>query len=341
MRITYRLLAKETNEIIELLKNTVWGLNGPLFSHKNVAHRIKSNPKNHFFCAFHHEKLVGIVVCCERKIHLPYPPKKVITGVYTRYFSILKEYRGHKIGETLLENVSLHFQEKFITEPVIFYAYQDKKNTPSMKVADNKKIAVFSDFQTFIFSRISPTQTEEVSLLNLNELVKANPTKENTFHKQTVKGSTVYGLKDKKGELICGARFLPSSWEIVKVPGWQGALMKYVVSRIPYLKRLFNRKSFDFLAVDHLYVSGTCSPKQLSRFLESVLKLNGYYLMLLWSDLKAANYTTIKKIPSPGLLEKINENVPACIRVEHKNLMREEIESLKRNPFFICSADLT
>lgn len=338
MNITYQTLPKETEEIIELLQDTVWGLKGPLFSHKEVAHRIRSNPKNHFFCAFHEAKLVGTLVCCERQVQLGSISK--VKGVYTRYFSVLEKYRGQKIGETLLSKAEKYFENKFATEPVIYYAYQDKKNTASMKVAENKNFHIYSDFQTFTFSRIKPLKTVSVSELNLEEL-KTFATIKNTCHFQPILGTSIYGVKNNLGETICSARFLPSSWNIVRIPGWQGVLMKYVISYLPYLNRLFNRRSFDFLAVDHLFISPNCTAKQLSCFLESVLAMHNQNIMLLWSDHKDSNYMKLQQIPNPGLLEKLNGNVPACIRVEHRNLNENQIKSLEEQPFFICSPDLT
>jgi len=337
---TYKFsVCHEWNEqIITLLEKTIWGRKGPLFSHKTVKERIQSYPKNYYFCIHQENELVATVVFCERMASLTTAQSsEEIKTVYTRYFSVDPKHQGQGLGEKLIDYAEEYFTSEGFLEPVVFYAYQDKKNASSMRVADKKNVQIAAEFRTITFSRIAPKNKLKLKVSS-NSNIKL--TGKNTFHSTPSKTSKYYTQTDANGETLISARVTPGSWKIIKIPGFQGFLLKNIVSKLPLLNRIFNAKTFQFCAIDEVFIKD--NKQNFEGFLESVLAAENENIALLWSDTNDRDYyQTITNFNNPGILEKLNSNVPACIRVHHEKLNESQINSLESTPFYISALDLT
>ena len=96
-----------------------------------------------------------------------------------------------------------------------------------------------------------------------------------------------------------------------------------------------------FEALDHLYLHEKAIEKDVIELLEGILIKTGLYISMIWLDTRSNYYPLFNQMKKPGLLEKLNSNVPAHIICEGINLNEEQQKELSSSPFFICSADLT
>jgi len=247
-----RVLTAPTDAIIQLLSDTVWGMKGPLFIHTDVEHRILTNKENYYFVYEEGDELCGVVVICQRKCLLANKP---VSHFYTRYFSVNPQYRGKKIGEQLLQAIRPYFKQKFNNnQSFVYYAYIDKKNLRSAKVFENVGFNPITEFRTFTFSRVFLSKTTSVETITFDELKRLSfSDNQLTYTDHSITDSNCYLLR-KNGKPIAAVRSLKSNWKFKKIPGWQGFIAKYIISKIPYLKRLFNTKTLTFEALDHLYL---------------------------------------------------------------------------------------
>lgn len=325
------------SKIIHLLEQTIWGLKGPQFQHLDIAHRIQSNEKNIFFSYYINNKVVGTVTFFIRSCDID---NQAIDCIYCRYFSVSPSFRGQKIGEQLLQKAEEYFKEKYDNTPSLFYAYIDKKNLRSSKIAQNLNYDKTSEFRTHIFSRVAPKKTIEIKKIAFKELSQSIESKEfNTLSKHNIDKATCYGCFEN-GTLKLGVRVLPTNWKIERIEGLQGFLLKNIVSRIPILKRLFNREIFSFLALDFFY-SENNNEEMIDQFLESILKTENKNIAITWFDVRDKRNKIYNAIPNKGLLEKMNGQVPANIHYECNNMSKTMEQTIEKNPFFIVSADLT
>ena len=116
--------------------------------------------------------------------------------------------------------------------------------------------------------------------------------------------------------------------------------MKNIISRIPLLNRIFDRKTFTFLALDFLYTQ-TNDSKLIEQFLESVLVTENKNIAITWFDTEDNRNKAYSEIKNLGLLDKFNSQVPANIHYICNNMTQKMEQTVEKNPFFIVSADLT
>lgn len=336
MQFSIKTSASYTQEIIDFLSDTTWGLKGPKFKHQDVEQRIKSNPNNLYVCAYDQEKLVGTLVFCLRKGELD---NQIIDLIYTRYFSVDPNYRGNKIGEKLLYFAEKYFEEHQQNKATLFYSYIDKKNLRSSKIAQNLNYEAVSEFRTFTYSRLNTKNSLEAEEISFTELSNLFDKKEyNTFYESEIKEAKCFAIK-KQGEIKVAFRVLPTTWSIETIGGINGFLLKYIISNIPYLNKVFPKHNLSFLAMDTIYVKSSDSIK-FEELSNHVLKEYGKNIAMYWFDIKDDRINALGKI-NHGILDNFNSKVPANIHITHKNLSLEQVKKISENSFFIMSSDLS
>jgi GNAT superfamily N-acetyltransferase len=112
------------NDAIKLLKESIYGTNGPKYIHTGQEIKIMNLKNSLFFRLVKDENTIGFYCLCKRLI----PSNKgTYDGFYGRYLAVDSAFQGKKFGY-LLKKVAIEYVEKNEEKPLAFYSYIEENN---------------------------------------------------------------------------------------------------------------------------------------------------------------------------------------------------------------------
>lgn len=328
------------DEIKALLWSMKWGTNGPIYQ------KIKNSEKDdhiyqpHFLLLRKAEVLIGMCTVSERPIRFG---TEEIKGCYLQHFSVKKEFQGKKYSQILIGQARKYFEE-VIPKPFIGYAYIEGSNIRSQKAAKFIGYDPVRNFQTILFSRIFPkkhanvrryrTDEKPIILNQLNDFYKDYGFVHftNTFHHDN------YFVMETNGKIIAGVQAFPVEWKILEMPGFAGKLITNFVPYIPYINRLFNPKSHQFLVFDSFFHEEG-KETALIKLLESVLVELKVYSALLWMDKADEVFKKLNALNQWGILDKVEGKLPVTTIAKIHGLPDSKTDTFKQMPMYIAGFD--
>jgi len=338
--IKFETLKQPNTEIYGLLANTIYGTKGLRYRHCDSEKRIDNLFNPDFHVAYADDKLAGCIVFC-RRVDL----NRNQEIFYIRFFSVQPELRGNGIGKKLVEYAGDYYS-KTQKLPAVFYAYIENENIRSMKVSKNMESMKNSQFKTVLFSRFNPKKSNRVEKIDsvdypiIEKQLKAHYAIHSLFHLNTFSINNPYYVIRKNGEILAGIQSNNVKWEIVNIPGFNGFLMQKIIPRLPYLRKLFNPKSFEFISLENIIIKKG-HEADFFELLEGVMHDQNGNMAMTWLDTSDPMISAFTNKKELGFISRIQEPTPANIMLNFHDMDETGIAHFTNNPAYISAIDLT
>ena len=278
------------------------------------------------------QRLIGVIALSLQKVQIGNEPCKVI---YVRYFSI----SGLMTNRQGQQNDSKKDKKSIIKEAIIsifnqpqklfpdeqniagFYAYVEEKNLPSRRNVEMTGFEKVGQFSTWLYSRVNPTAKLKLSKADPSDLPSIYEQLSNYYHdydltpqwkELLVNPRRSYFVYEVNGESVFGACVTLNQWKIHEIPGWTGKLNQLLLSRLPFLKKIFFRDVLDFIDLEMIYITPGYE-QRFADFIESLLYAYRLNHAMLWSDTTSGLHRQIRKGGRWGLLQKLSPATAAGV----------------------------
>ena len=125
---------------------------------------------------------------------------------------------------------------------------------------------------------------------------------------------------------------------VKNLKGAKGVLLRNLVPKIPYLRRIFNPEEFKFLGLESIYVKPGHEDKLL-RVIEYLLHKHKFNSALFFSDKESDLTKMLKERSDLGLISKFTGNTEAQLMIKSKDIDEDVIYDLLNLPAFISAYD--
>lgn len=342
-------------DILDLLSHTTIGTNGAKYTHLHTAQKIHSLHQPHFFTMRRHQKAIGNVTICERPMWVG---AKLVDSFYIRYFAFqhLFQSTGVKTKKNRQSIFDDYLNALFSSsnlnpfEPQhqasMFWAFIDPENNRSWNMAERYGFETIGHFKTFGFSRFSPKKHPQVSGIHADE-IKETWNKTKAFYSEHSNLSDVhlfesdgYFVYRENGKIVAGVQTFDIHWRVNALPGWQGKLIVKTLPFIPLVRRVFNPKSFQFLAIEGLFWEPGHANK-VDLLLESVLAIRNKHSILAWVDVKDDQLNKKWQQMRLGILQKMKSDNAIEILAKFNGQSKEFMTEVRNRVKYISAFDAT
>jgi hypothetical protein len=338
MKPPFHLRESPTDELLELLDETVLGTSGARYRHLDTRDRVFSSDDPLFLTLERTNKVLANVTFCRRG-----------TVWYIRFFAFKgafqskgKSHSSEK-REGLLKNELSQFFGAALngnlgTNKVdSFYAYIDPRNERSKWMSENFGFRVAGHLVTQSFSRISPKPSGKLCKLDdwnlVSNQVRKLFSKQTHYHEAHISNPPFYVLLNEKGEQIAGAHVMTVRWEIERLPGKYGALLTKIIPALPFFRKLIKPKNHQFIVPDCVW-SQDNNPDLLQELFSGILHEEKLNLMLWWTDENDSLFQSVKNKVNWGLFHKLVGAAPVDVVV-----LENEVQQAS-SPFFVRGWDM-
>lgn len=344
-----------SEEILELLKNTVFGTEGKLrYRQKQIEKGLRFLEKLEFIHVKKNDRVLATAGVIRRETNNG-------RSLYVRYLSAYNPFKTNSnkyfnkknpkkgvIREQIGEIFTNHFEQSFIDENKkgCFYAYVESDNTYSQNLSLSFGFQPIGEINTLVFSRFSPKKTTKIKELPPDQVDKFKTSIRDYYKDYTFVFTE--GLENRGklysffegNEMVAGIRTYPVLWEIVEMPGITGFLMQKVLPYLPYTNRLFNPKNMNFLAFDSVWHKDGYEHAipSMMEHLCAIYKIN---MGMFWGDQESYLVKSLANSGKMGLLYTLNKNITADIIIRPINMDEASLEELVKKPIFVSAEDIT
>ncbi len=360
-------LTKKADENIQaLLDKTVLGTKGGMrYQLLNIKDKIAAYRNNiRFVSLYMKDRLTGTIGFCYRKITTA---GKFFHSSYLRYFAFMPVFqaalnskgfttrqRPERRAETWKDKVLAFFRKPQMLdfpgyerdEKHVVYAYVESMNERSKNFIQQVGFEHIRTFLTVAFSRFDPGQSDQVSKLHESEVVKmksllAEFYSGHSFYSDMFSFYTdkCYVVKEDE-EIIAGLSVIPSSFNVVHMPGIWGWIFMKVLPFTPLFKRIFQPEELRFLIFESFYFKKG-REKSLEMLMESVCAIEGYNLGLTWLDDRSELYDRVRTQINLGALNRMLNAKPGLVYANFINFSDTEKDLFFNRPAFISGFDFT
>ena len=328
-------------EAISFLDNISWGNSGAVYEHKNTKERILSLHNPTLIAIHEGEKIQATGVFCNTYISAG---NAKYNCYYIRYFAASKEIRGKGIIKHLAVKVMTMIRDNE-TEKTVFMACIEKGNKASYKTVSNAGYKEIGKVKTNGFSRFFPQANrnmEQVKTDAVRNEVMVLLQKE--YHEYAIVQFNSIFLRDnyyvirKNGEIVAGCQYHRAHWVINNMPGLMGMVIMNIVPMVPFLNKLFNPKSFEFLGYEGIYVKPG-HEKDLMRLFEGLLAKEKLNSAMFWFSEECELRKNILKNCKLGLIHSFVKNSDILILTSFHSLDKSEIVNLMSRPLYASAFD--
>ena len=327
------------DKIVILLKQTIYGTNGPKYQHTGQEIKLANLKSPIFFTLKKGEQVIGFYCLCEREVMVG---AENYLGYYGRYLTVDKHFQGNHYGN-LLKKVATEYIKVNSISPSIMYSYIEENNNRSLNISKTLGFESISTLETIIFSRLYPQKNVNISRLNSTEFSTMLSKLE--FHNSTTILRTFeninyqdnYFVIKEKDSVIAGLQANPVQWKIKEMKGISGKILLKILPHIPILKRLINPEKYDFLAIEGIFIESGYE-EYLYDLLEGVLYQSAVTSALIQLDSKSPFLKLFKEKKNLGLLNSMKEDVKTQVMVKTFNY---DSSMIKEGEVCISSFDFT
>ncbi|MBN1387916.1 MAG: hypothetical protein JW965_05680 [Bacteroidales bacterium] len=361
-----KLTQKADENIQVLLDNTVLGTKGGMrYQLLNIKDKIAAYRNNiRFVSLYKRDKLTGTIGFCYRKIMTA---GNYFHSSYLRYFAFMPIFqaalnskgftgrqRPESREETWKDKVLAFFRKPQMLdfpgyekdEKHVVYAYIESMNERSKNFIQQVGFEHIRTFLTVAFSRFKPVKSGNVSKLQANEVGKmkrllAEFYRGHSFYSDEFSFcmDKFYVLKEDE-EIIAGLSVVPSSFNVVHMPGVWGWIFMRVLPYTPLFRRLFQPEELRFLVFESFcFKEGR--EKSLEILMESVCAVEGYHLGLTWIDDRSELYDIMRTRINLGALNRMLNAKPGLVYANFINFSDTDKEVFFNRPAFISGFDFT
>ena len=338
MKPPFHLRESPTQELLDLLDETVLGTSGARYRHLDTRERVLSADSPLFLTLERTKKVLANVTFCRRG-----------KDWYIRFFafkgafqSIGKSHPSEK-REGMLKNELSQFFGAALNGNVSadkvdsFYAYIDPKNERSKWMSESFGFRLAGRLMTQSFSRVYPKPSKKLRKLDdwnlISTRVRQEFSKHTHYDEAHISNPPFYVLLDEKGEQIAGAHGMTVRWKIERLPGKYGTFLTKLIPFLPFLRKLIQPKNHQFMVPDCVWTKHN-DPDLLQELFSAMLYEEKLNLMLWWTDEKDALYQNVKNKVHWGLFHELVGAAPVDVVVLEKDV--KEITS----PFFVKGWDM-
>lgn len=343
---------------VKLLERTVWGSEGGAnYLHLGTGDKIRNTADAYWMTLEKGEQLLGNFAFVGRRTTAgndEYP------AWYIRYFSMAEHLRVKGKRETekpmRMDNFVRKAASRIFQDPAdlvlrgqeddraAFYAFVELTNARSQEMCASMGFEPFRQFNTTAFSRFYPKPHGWVERLKPKDQPEVLE-KTREFYKNHsflfldhLFVSDTYFVFRENGKIVAGVQAHPANWVIMNLPGFIGKMTIKIAPFIPFLRRVFNPKKFNFVAFEGLFhLPG--KEKYIPSLLESALYHCGVKAGLIWMDTADPLQATLKKVGRLGVLNKLKEDLPADVIARFHGIPKETTDKWKSKPIYISGYD--
>ena len=327
------------DEIVSLLKRTIYGTKGPKYQHTGQEVKLTNLKSPIFFTLKNKEGVIGFYCLCEREIMVG---SEHYLGYYGRYLTVDEHFQGNHYGN-LLKKVATEYIKANSASPSILYSYIEENNTRSLNISKNLGFESISTLETIIFSRLYSQKNVNITHLNSTELPtilfklesQNSTTILRNFENVNYQGN--YFVIKEKGVIVAGLQTNPVRWKIKEMEGISGKILLKILPYIPIFKRLINPEQYDFLAIEGIFVAKGCE-EYLYDLLEGILNQFDITSALIQLDSKSPFLKLFKEKGNLGLLNAMKKDVKTHVMIKTINC---EESIIKEGEVYVSSFDFT
>lgn len=316
-----------TEEFRDQIESTILGREGKLrYQHTAAAQKATRLTETAFVQLHWKSRLIGVVAFSLQSVQLQNEQKTV---AYVRYFSIsglLTKRQGQQTKSNNNQNSILKTAIKniFDNPKLLFpdvsalagiYAYVEEDNLPSIRNVLQMGFEKAGEFNTFLYSRASPKNLLNYQVLSPTQFSEILP-----LLNQTYKGYNFapawtpllessgrsYAVYSPEGIPTVGVCIAHNKWRIHSIPGITGWVSRNLLSKMPYLRRIFFDESFEFLTLEMAYIRDG-EEQTFPKLVESILARNKKHHAIIWSDPNSDLCQKIRKGGHFGILQSLNQ----------------------------------
>ena len=148
-----------------------------------------------------------------------------------------------------------------------------------------------------------------------------------------------YFVLKEQGEIIAGIQANPVRWQIIEMPGLRGQLVMRLLLRLALLRRLFNPRDHQFVALEAAYVRPG-REEALFPLMESVLAHFGLTSALWVQDINSPFYP-IMTSGKLGLLNAMQKSIRTHAMVKPIGMKENQIKLHPQQPTYVSGFDLS
>lgn len=316
-----------TEEFRKQIKSTILGREGKLrYQHLLGVQKAEQVTETAFVQLHWKSRLTGVIAFSLQTVTLQNQQKKV---AYVRYFSILgllAKRQGHQSSKKPKQNSILKtvIKDLFDNPNLLFpdtpsiagvYAYVEEDNLPSIRNVLHMGFEKVAEFNTFIYSRAYPKALINYEVYSGAKFNEVKPVLDHFYDNYNFSpqwsrlisySDRTYAVYAPKGILTAGVCFSQNTWRIHSIPGLSGWLSRNLLSKLPYLKRIFFNQTFDFLTLEMAFMKEG-EEHYFPKLVESILAQNNKHHALIWSDASCELSRKLKIGSRFGILHTLNQ----------------------------------
>jgi GNAT superfamily N-acetyltransferase len=308
------------NEIISLLKRTIYGTKSPKYQHTGQELKLKNLKSPIFFVLREQKRIIGFYCLCEREVSIG---EEKYLGYYGRYLAVDEDYQRNGYGK-LLKKVAADYVETNSTSPSILYSYIEENNIRSLSISKKLSFTSITTLETIIFSRLYPKADNRVTRINVEELPEILEKLESqnahtilrTF--ENINYQNNYFVLKENGKIVAGLQANPTRWKIVEMEGIGGKILLKILPYTPILKRLINPEKYEFLAIEGIFIESN-SVEYLYPLMEAVLYHFSVTSALIELDSKSPILEILKQRQDLGLLNALKNETKTHVMIKSFN----------------------
>jgi len=280
--------------MLDLVARTIWGSGGTRYRIRDIADKLRVLAGWEFVTLNLDNDLVGFYMLRRKQVGIG---PSVVKAYYLTFLTVAPEYRGMGYGYLLVEQTKRHFSSK-MGESGLIYGYVEADNLASLAALKQAGYESIASFSSTIFSRWRPRHDARCRLLRRCERgdMEALLTELYEDHvlldfDQSLNPDS-YWVLESSGYIAAGIQVETCNWHVIRLPGASGALLVHGVSRIPFLRRLFDARQCRFVKFGNLYAR----PGQESlifSLMESVLASTKLNSAVIFQDTRSAVFDQI------------------------------------------------
>lgn len=324
------------DDIVRLLESITWGTEDTQYEHYHVRHHLQHIPDPVFYTLRDGEELLGAIVFCRRWVH------GGTKAYYIRYFASSPKIRGRGLIGRIARLV-MDFIRTEETGPVLFYASTEHYNRRVFHIVRDVGFEQLGSTRTLGFSRFVPKPRGEVRALSAEEFAAFLPRLEQFYAgyafwiPDNVGTDNNYYVLQDGDDIIAGAQVYRGRWRVENMPGFVGRVLLPLVPYTP-LARVFNPKSFEFLALEGIFVAPG-QDHRLQDLFETLLRRFGYHSILFWMGEKDPFLPRVLKQNRMGILNRFVRGALARFIVSFHHIDPAEEARIRAMPYYISSLD--